>query len=388
MTRRGSVLIRTKQSLHGSTVGGEGKLMRLLASALHETGWEVEILCPKPRPSKTGRKLPVTYHNFDYYSPTSFRERILQSFRGAGTLRRVLRANDYDVFLDSVANLPFFPAYVLTPPETTRAMYIHSALGGFSWELFDPLVALGSNVVEQSLVLSGAALICNGDTTEDVIESYPGNADTYLLRTSIDLSEFEPAFDPDSKTILSLGRLSPEKNVECLLRAWASIEDDYSEYTVKVAGDGEREQYLKRFADELDLRNVEFLGYTEGAEKRRLFRDALLFVFPSLLEGYGTTGLEALASKTPVVGADTPGITDYIRDGHNGYLFERDNPRDLARVLEEALRYPERLARMAEAGRETAEQHTYSKFRDRADATFTELLDEKGPRTATTLNPQ
>lgn len=103
------------------------------------------------------------------------------------------------------------------------------------------------------------------------------------------------------KIILTLSRISPEKGIDDLLRAWHGI--GHHEWRLLIAGPswrGCREELEKMVADQ-KITDVEFVGPVFGDNKRRLYARASLFVMPSHTENFGGTVLEALAERTPVI---------------------------------------------------------------------------------------
>jgi glycosyltransferase involved in cell wall biosynthesis len=104
-------------------------------------------------------------------------------------------------------------------------------------------------------------------------------------------------------TLTYLGRLHPEKGIEDLLLAWASIQNDFKSWHLQVIGPGDKKyvSYLKKYSVELNLERLEFLGPKYGSEKWQAYRDSDLYVLPSPSENFGMTIAESLASGTPVI---------------------------------------------------------------------------------------
>jgi glycosyltransferase involved in cell wall biosynthesis len=117
------------------------------------------------------------------------------------------------------------------------------------------------------------------------------------------------------KVVLYLGRLTPKKNPELLLRAFARQQD--ADLRLVVAGPAEPgyRQSLARLAGELGLgARVTFTGPLFGREKLSAFVDADLFVLPSMNENFGNAVAESVAMGTPVVITDRCGIAPFVRD--------------------------------------------------------------------------
>ena len=82
---------------------------------------------------------------------------------------------------------------------------------------------------------------------------------------------------------------------------------------------------------------VKFMGQIQGLnEKIKVIDEAKAFVLPSRVEGMPQALIEAMAREKIVVASNSQAIRDIIKDNHNGYLFEFDNPEDLARVIQKA----------------------------------------------------
>ena len=100
------------------------------------------------------------------------------------------------------------------------------------------------------------------------------------------------------------------------------------------------------------LPNVEFLPYVPWAELERLFREASLLVQPMLNDPWGQVYLEALVSRTPVVGLRRNGLPEIAGHGRHGMLVDTPCAEDLAAAVVEALANPERLAGMGYIGQQ------------------------------------
>lgn len=105
------------------------------------------------------------------------------------------------------------------------------------------------------------------------------------------------------RTVLSLGRLHPVKNLQLLLHAWATLQDTHTDWDLKIVGPDEAgyRMELQSLADKLKLRRISCEGQKDSAETWEAFAQAGLFVLPSLNENFAITVAEALASGVPVI---------------------------------------------------------------------------------------
>lgn len=122
------------------------------------------------------------------------------------------------------------------------------------------------------------------------------------------------------KALLSVGRLSAQKDYAVLVSAFALIANDLPDWDLRIVGDGELRPELEAQVDNLNLNSRVFLpGATADVSSE--YAAAQLFVLPSLYESLGLVLIEAFAHGLPAVGfADCPGVNELIKSGRNGTL--------------------------------------------------------------------
>ena len=110
------------------------------------------------------------------------------------------------------------------------------------------------------------------------------------------------------RQILFLGRLDPIKNIEFLLKEFASAKFEESvELVIAGSDNNSYAKKLKSLVAELKIGNVSFKGEVKGEKKARLLEQSSLLVLPSLSENFGNVVIEALAVGTPVAAShNTP----------------------------------------------------------------------------------
>jgi glycosyltransferase involved in cell wall biosynthesis len=297
---------------------------------------------------------------------------MLNTVRGVRTYRDVISTEEFDIVLDDISHYPYYPAHFMSPEGTANAVFMHTAFFGAAREYVGPVKGTVIDLIDRTLpLLNRPEIICAGESTEQRIHTKLDYWQTHVLHPTVRADSFTYNFAPDSDIVLYLGRLDVRKNVACLVRAWSQVERESNrDLTLVVAGTGPHESMLKALVDELELESVQFRGYVSEEEKRRLFAEALVYVLPSKMEGYVTTGLEAMAAGTPVIGSDTYGINDYVTHDETGYLFPVDDHPRLAEQLLELTSSPELMRSVAERGREVAAEHSFDAFTQYANEVF------------------
>lgn len=112
--------------------------------------------------------------------------------------------------------------------------------------------------------------------------------------------------------ILYVGRLSPEKNIEGLIKAFGMFMDEHpTGLKLKVTGDKKQ----LGFPINQRIRNkIEFIGHPNDDRLAALYRNASLLAFPSLYEGFGLPPLEAMACGCPVVVSNVASLPEVCGD--------------------------------------------------------------------------
>ncbi len=226
------------------------------------------------------------------------------------------------------------------------------------WELslpqedFDRLVA-ETRMAKQFLVASSftrLTLIENGAPAESI----------RVIPYGVDLECFvPPARQRDTSgplRLLFVGTINQRKGMKYLLEALRLLGQAPVELTVcgRVVDDL---ALFRPFESQVRVRpSVSF------PELLAAYREADLFVFPSLAEGFAHVLLESLASGLPILSTTRTAAPDLIEEGRQGFIVEPRRPDLLAARIEWALQNRQQLNEMQLAARSCAEQFTWERF--------------------------
>lgn len=374
-----SLLIRSHFPLHNKNLAkGAGRLMINIANALSRSQWDVDILCPKIS-GKDHNYEPSSWqiYEFSYSEPKNIVEKAINTVRGVSVYNELVKSKGYDIILDDVSHIPYLPAHYLTPYSTKNAVFLHTALLNSARKYNGMLKGSIVNAIDLFLpYLSNPEIICAGSSTQSRIEKATGYEKTHILNPCVNIEDYEFRTTPHSKKICYIGSLSERKNVLCLLKAWKKLQinSNRNGHELLIAGSGPQKNMLENYVEEYELESVDLLGYIKEEDKRKLLGDSRAMVIPSLMEGYVTVGLEALASGCLVIGSDTFGINDYIQDGKNGLLFENNNHEELAKKLAQVTSESINIEELVLRGKKTATAHSFDRFVKKSDEVFSRLL--------------
>lgn len=183
-----------------------------------------------------------------------------------------------------------------------------------------------------------------------VVEPRVGKQKLEVLHNGIDMTKYSPSWE-DEGYIFYLGRLSPEKGVQTLIKAHAAMSLPEKPGLV-IVGTGPLEGELRASAPE----GVKFTGYCSGDTLWNYIKKASCLVIPSEChENSPMTVIEAMAVGKPVIGSRMGGIPEQVEDGVNGFLCQAGNAAEFAAALDKLMASPQLRRRMGEAGRARAE---------------------------------
>lgn len=177
----------------------------------------------------------------------------------------------------------------------------------------------------------------------------------HLCYNGLDLTRFRPApakwLGPRSPGALTVGVVSvlrPEKGLDTLLHAFATVRQTFADMRLVIIGSGPMLPQLQKQAQELAISDTcNFVPSTDQVDE--WLRNIDIFVLPSLSEALSNALMEAMACGCCPVASNVGGNPELIEDGVRGVLFEPGNSVELARKLGEVIVNPALRVRLANA---------------------------------------
>lgn len=163
-----------------------------------------------------------------------------------------------------------------------------------------------------------------------------------------------------STYIVSVGRLSVQKNQILLLKAFHSIMDEFPEYELRIYGEesnaGIKEKLLTYIEQNNMQMRVKLMGQSSNLENE--IRDASLFVLSSNYEGMPNALIEAMALGIPSISTDCPcgGPRELIEDGISGVLVPVENEKEMVAAIKRLLRDRDLAEKISENGKKIKEK--------------------------------
>ncbi len=145
----------------------------------------------------------------------------------------------------------------------------------------------------------------------------------------------KPSFDHEEKKVLFVGALEEHKGFDLLINAFNIAVKNISDSRLIILGEGKQKQKLKNLCRSLNLEDkIHFAGIVSRTDMNSYYSDVATVVVPSLsMENSPLVIYEAFSFGKPVIATNRGGNTDLVIDGHNGFLVDTDNPREMAKAI-------------------------------------------------------
>lgn len=158
--------------------------------------------------------------------------------------------------------------------------------------------------------------------------------------------------------LVYVGTIEQRKGLIYLIESLALLKNKGKNFHLNIIGKSKDEDYcnnLKKIILENDL-NVNFHGFIPQEEKEQILKTSQLFVFPSLLEGYGMVLREAMAYGLPIVCFNNSAMPYLIKNGKNGLLVENKNSEKFASAISNIIENNEMRKSLSQGAYDTTTQ--------------------------------
>ena len=166
-----------------------------------------------------------------------------------------------------------------------------------------------------------------------------------------------------SKRMVTVGRLTRQKNQDMMLEAFCRFVQNHPDYRLTIYGEGDYRPNLEQKIMELGLsQSAELPGGIKDVPN--CIKDAEIFILSSDYEGMPNALIEAMCVGLPVISTAVSGATDLVISGENGLLVECDDTEGLAAAMEKMASDAELRQRCAQNASRLADELTLDKITD------------------------
>lgn len=160
--------------------------------------------------------------------------------------------------------------------------------------------------------------------------------------------------------LLYVGNAYPHKNLEKLLEAFKVVSITDNIYLVLVGKKDYFYQVLEKTVKNLGLENkIIFFGQASDDDLSMLYQNALAYIFPSLMEGFGLPGLEAMAHDCPVLSSNAGSLPEIY--GPAALYFNPESAAEMAETIRTIAHSPEQQEKLKKLGQEQIKKYSWDK---------------------------
>ena len=173
--------------------------------------------------------------------------------------------------------------------------------------------------LEKKLAVNSSKIILTTRQLKENFESSYSESKNkiIIIPNFIDTALFKPDYNIEKKyDLLFVGRLTEQKNIEILLESVIGLK-----LKILFIGKGPLKKNILNYKKKYDL-NLELIDMVPNQELPIYFNSASIFILPSSIEGNPKSLLEAMSCEMPVIGADSPGISNMISHNNNGFICD------------------------------------------------------------------
>lgn len=187
----------------------------------------------------------------------------------------------------------------------------------------------------------------------------------------------------DKKILLFVGSLIPRKNLFFLIDTFEKVALRYPDTVLIICGKGyPKQEYGERLEEYVEKKGINekviFTGEVFGEQKAELYYLCDIFVFPSLLEGFGIAVAEAMVCGRPVVALRCSSLPEVVQDGATGFLACPKDKEDFLNKILSILENPNLGQRIGKAARLHATQNfDWHKAAEQNTRIFRSILEKE-----------
>lgn len=363
-------------------VNGAATFCFRLATSLHERGHEVHVVAARQDggPDTLEHRPEATVHRLQSLpTPTHEYYRLVMPWHAKRSMHRILS----EVRPDALHVQCHYMVGEAAINAAVRRRVLTVSTNHFMPENLEPFLPFPQwflDIVSKNswkdmgrLMGQGAVVTTPTALAARAMAEHAGLDTVLPVSNGIDASRYELAegetLEPHaSPTVLFVGRLAVEKNIDVLIRAIAWLAEHRPELDVhaEIVGDGEQRTVLRELVDELGVGDrVHMRGHIDEEALRQAYLKADVFCQPGTAELQSLVSLEAMSASKPVVLADALALPHLVEDGENGFLFVPGDAQDLGEKLGRVLGASEADRRaMGEASHAKALKHSAEKTVD------------------------
>ena len=248
-----------------------------------------------------------------------------------------------------------------------------------NWLVFHFKQFIGKFVFKHALKTSNHILASSNFTKNELVKFAKIAADkitvTYLS-ADIFVDKLTTYKHPFQEFILYVGQQSDYKNIRRLGDAHQKLLSTHPNLGLILVGNKNASliNNEKYFTDK-KYRNIHFTGFLPNPQRDWLYTNATAYVFPSLMEGFGLPGLEAMGYGAPVVSSNATCLPEVYGDA--AYYFDPNNTDDITSAIDKVLTDKNLRDELIKKGYEQIKKYSWKRTAEQTHGVYQNILDSK-----------
>lgn len=232
-------------------------------------------------------------------------------------------------------------------------------------------------VVRRVAKKSNAIIVPSEFVKQDIV-SYTGVSASKITVTHEAADQIVDTAEPitdlsDKRFIMYLGRPTPHKNLPRLIEAFKQLKGQYPELRLVLAGKLDANyQEIQRQVQNEQIANIMFTDRVSEGQLRWLFEHCEAYIFPSLSEGFGLPGLEAMVHGAPVISSDATCLPEIY--GEAAHYFDPYDTHAIADAISEVLTNKNLRGQLIQNGKSQAAKYSWQHMAEQTLAVYEKVL--------------
>lgn len=233
--------------------------------------------------------------------------------------------------------------------------------------------------VFKRVIATSKHIITPSDFSKNEVITFDRRAEGKITTTHLaaDLSKDPPeSYElPYKQFIMYVGQQSDYKNIPRLAAAHQRLIKKYPELQLVLVGAKNDSAALnEKLFTSKGYRNIIFTGFLPDAQLNWLYKNAEAYVFPSLMEGFGLPGLEAMGHGTPVISSTSTCLPEVYGDA--AHYFDPNDTTDIARAVDEVIENKMLRNALIEEGHKQFKKYSWHKTAKQTHQIYIDALAE------------
>jgi len=247
-----------------------------------------------------------------------------------------------------------------------------------NWLIFHAKQIVGLFVFK-SVARSSKQIITPSEYTKNGLINFthiPADKVTVTYESAdVAVSALEPYQHPFKRFILYVGQQSDYKNLRRLASAHQRLIKRYPELGLILVGRKDASALQNEtYFNSKGYKNILFTDFIPDPQRDWLFSEAAAYVFPSLMEGFGLPGLEAMGYGAPVVSSNAACLPEVYGDA--AHYFDPNDTTDMARAIDDVLGDDDLRNGLIKKGHEQLKKYSWQRMAQQTHAVYMKALDK------------